>query len=154
VRKHAHKPTYSSWTNMKNRCLNPNHAAYPLYAGRGIRICERWLHSFDNFLADMGERPPGKTLDRVNNDGHYEQGNCRWATWVEQIRNRTHFKPRIDFTGRTFGRLTVISRSRVEHGKVYWQCVCSCGAERVVCYSNLAYGHTSSCGCARTRKAA
>jgi hypothetical protein len=83
-------PTYSSWVNMKSRCLNPNHRAFPRYGGRGITICARWLgkNGFANFLADMGRRPPGKTLDRwPNNDGNYEPGNCRWATASQQIRN-------------------------------------------------------------------
>lgn len=80
--------TYRSWESMKRRCLNPNERAFPNYGGRGITVCERWLASFENFFADMGECPPGLTLDRRNNDGNYEPGNCRWATYSEQARNR------------------------------------------------------------------
>jgi hypothetical protein len=79
--------TYRSWASMKTRCLNPNNRGFKYYGGRGITICERWM-LFVNFLADMGERPPGKTLDRIDVDGNYEPGNCRWATPLEQIRNR------------------------------------------------------------------
>ncbi len=75
---------------MKDRCLNPNDKNYKNYGGRGITVCERWM-DFTNFLADMGEKPEGLTLDRINNDGNYEPGNCRWATWKEQRRNQRKF---------------------------------------------------------------
>jgi hypothetical protein len=79
---------YASWLAMRERCLSQRHVAYARYGGRGIRICEAWS-SFDAFFRDMGERPPGKTLDRYpNKDGDYEPGNCRWATPREQQENR------------------------------------------------------------------
>ena len=93
ARKHGHvgpdvpSPTYHSWQAMRQRCTNPNTVAWKYYGARGIRVCERW-QTFVNFLADMGERPAGKTLDRIDCDGNYEPGNCRWATQAEQIRNR------------------------------------------------------------------
>ncbi len=84
---HNATPTYTTWALMKNRCLNPRAPNFGRYGGRGITICNRW-HSFDNFLFDMGTRPIGKTLDRINNSQGYFKGNCRWVTPSEQQRNR------------------------------------------------------------------
>lgn len=80
-------PTYSTWLAVKARCLDPNSIGYAHYGGRGITICDRWSASYEAFLADMGERPTGMTLDRIDNSRHYEPGNCRWATQSEQMRN-------------------------------------------------------------------
>jgi hypothetical protein len=81
--------TYRSWTAMQTRCHNPNSKYYAQYGGRGIKVCDRWRSSFEDFLADMGERPEGMTLDRFPNvDGDYEPGNCRWATTEQQANNR------------------------------------------------------------------
>jgi CENP-B N-terminal DNA-binding domain len=84
--------TYQTWSNMIQRCTNSKHNKYRFYGGRGIKVCRRWL-KFENFLADMGPRPAGKTIDRYpDNDGDYRPDNCRWATWDEQVRNK-----RIDY---------------------------------------------------------
>lgn len=73
---------------MKDRCYNPNNAKWANYGGRGIIVCARWLEAFENFLADMGECPSDKTIDRLNNDGNYEPGNCAYRTQTEQQRNK------------------------------------------------------------------
>lgn len=79
--------TYRSWYGMRTRCSNPNQIRFKYYGGRGVSVCKRWKQ-FENFLADMGERPPGMTLDRIKNHLHYTPDNCRWATPKEQRANR------------------------------------------------------------------
>jgi hypothetical protein len=99
-------PTYVSWCAMKDRCTRPKNKSWKDYGGRGIRVCERWLNSFENFLADVGPRPEGKTkdgkalysIDRFpNNDGDYEPGNVRWATRDQQKANQRKRSSRNSF---------------------------------------------------------
>ena len=81
-------PTYRSWQAMLTRCTNPKGIHFHHYGGRGITVCKRWRESFIAFLKDMGERPSGMTLDRINNDGNYTPANCQWATASQQQTNK------------------------------------------------------------------
>lgn len=100
ITKHGHAPTegkaqsktYATWRGMKSRCLDSGHPKFADYGGRGIKICDSWLH-FENFLADMGEKPKGLEIDRIDNSGNYCKENCRWTTKSLNNRNRrnNHF---------------------------------------------------------------
>lgn len=91
---------YACWLNLKNRCLNKSYSRYAEWGGRGINVCPRWIDSFESFLADMGEPPPGTSIDRIDNDGDYCKENCQWATRKQQSNNRRHCVM-LTFNGRT-----------------------------------------------------
>ena len=83
-----HRRAYQAWYHARRRCSDEFHKQWTYYGGRGIAMCQLWLDSFEVFLADMGDPPPGMSLDRIDNDGNYEPGNCRWADASTQQRNR------------------------------------------------------------------
>lgn len=114
-------PEYTIWSAMKQRCLNPNVKKYDLYGGRGITVCERWEASFEAFYADMGPRPDGHSIERIDGDGNYEPGNCHWAPIKAQNRNtaRNHF---LTYAGETLTIAEWAERTgisyRTLHGRV------------------------------------
>jgi hypothetical protein len=111
---------YHAWAAMIARCENPNHYAWKDYGGRGIRVCGRWRNSFELFYADMGDPPPGLSIDRFpDKNGNYEPSNCRWATWIEQHNNRRNNKL-IDYKGEqitapALARRLGVSRDLIEY---------------------------------------
>lgn len=116
--------TYKSWQAMKTRCTNRNDGHWPSYGGRGIKVCKRWLNDFNAFVSDMGERPKGATLGRIDNDGDYEPGNCRWESMKDQS-NNTRGNHWIEYKGKQMtveqlaanvGMNTHTLRSRLKHG--------------------------------------
>lgn len=95
--------TFHIWQGMKNRCSNPSYCKYHLYGGKGVKVCDRWLESFQNFYDDMGEAPAGMSIDRIDGSGNYEPENCRWATSQQQAEN-TSRAVLITFNGKTQNR--------------------------------------------------
>lgn len=117
--------TFFCWYNMRNRCSNKKNSSYINYGGRGIKVCKRW-YKFANFLEDMGEKPNGLSLDRIDNNGNYCKENCRWATMVEQ-NNNTRVCKHIDWKkaqemrddGETFREIAEmfnVSKQRIQQG--------------------------------------
>lgn len=140
------QPGYRSWTSMLERCRNKNRHNSHRYTGRDITVCDRWL-SFENFLQDMGPRPTGTSLDRINNELGYGPDNCKWATSSEQARNRSRAVKYIDRTGLKYNALTFLKFTRSTSDSAYWLASCECGNEIEVSARNVIRGYRKSCGC-------
>jgi len=111
-------PTYVSYLNMVNRCTDPANKKFPDYGGRGIAVCSSWLKSFDNFLADMGERPTNSTLERIETNGDYEPGNCRWASWKDQQNNKRSNRL-LEHAGETMTLQQWADRTGISRGVIF-----------------------------------
>lgn len=136
-------PTYKIWGGMLSRCYNRKVRIYKYYGGRGITVCERWK-DFRNFYEDMGERPNGMQVDRIDNDKGYSPDNCRWATAKEN--NPSNKGTLIDsMPGRMFGKWTVMERVKHKPNHRYYLCRCECGFERIICGGELRRERTTRC---------
>jgi hypothetical protein len=113
----SHTSIHNIWMCMLARCENPKAEFYADYGGRGIKVCERW-HLFENFYADVGEPPPGLTLERRDNNGDYEPGNCTWATRQQQANNRRSNKP-IEFAGKVMNQIQWERELGLREGQIY-----------------------------------
>lgn len=154
-------PGYRSWTSMLSRCRNRNRHNANRYAARNITVCDRWL-SFENFLEDMGERPDGLTLDRIDNDKGYSPENCRWADALTQTRNRNPYsrtgcvlgasKGRKDRSGEKYSALLLVRFSHSDGKRSYWTALCDCGSSTIVDVRDVVRGHKKSCGCSQFKR--
>lgn len=137
--------TYKTYRGMISRCTNPKRPNYHLYGGRGIQVCARWLHSFENFIEDMGEKPTGYQIDRIDSDGNYEPGNCRWVTPKDNSNNRRK-KPDI-VLGNKFNNWKAIELllNRDPCGSLLYLCECICGNTSIVKKKSLIRGESKQC---------
>ena len=141
---------YQLWNGLFTRCYNPNVKIFKYYGGRGISVCERW-DNFKNFLDDMGDRPEGMQLDRIDNNGNYEPNNCRWVTPKE---NNAHIKgdiPDQDMLGKRFGKWLVISSVKHKSGHRYYLCKCDCGIEKIISGGELRRKRTPTTQCIKCK---
>lgn len=119
----AGTPEYVCWATMKRRCYDPKHIGYKNYGAKGIRVCARWLTSFENFFEDMGKKPtPKHSIDRIDSNGDYEPSNCRWVDWMTQSTNkeRTH---KIMYKGALHTITEIAALSGLKRGTVMYRFV-------------------------------
>lgn len=146
-----HHPNYGSYWAMRRRCYDKKHHRYPAYGARGIRVCDRWMDSFWDFVDDMGPKPdPDYQLDRIDNDGDYEPGNVRWASRSQQQRN---LRCNTNQKGSRYGMLLVTSEVEFDpegdrvHGRVDVRCDCGAVERRRLANlkNSVAVGRTPRC---------
>lgn len=134
---------YKIWVGMITRCYNPKVKIYKYYGGRGIQVSESW-QNFENFYRDMGERPSGLQIDRIDNDKGYTKENCRWVTAKENnAANKGDLKD--SMPGKKFGKWLVISKVNHKAGHWYYLCRCECGTEGIKAGGELRRGRTTQC---------
>jgi len=138
---------YRVWTGMRQRCSNPKSKCYRWYGGRGIKVCERWADSFQNFYQDMGARPTDKhEIDRINTNGNYEPSNCRWITHKENLDNMRNPIYIDEMPGKRFGKYLVIEHvPDYKKGDRFYKCICDCGAVAIKKSSELRHGRAKQC---------
>lgn len=124
-------PIFRSWESMKSRCLNPNDPSYDRYGGRGIKVCKSWTSSFESFYADMGSRPKGKSLDRVDNSRNYTPKNCKWSTPKEQAANRrsTRF---LTYKGKSHALAVLAEKFGISNARLIWRLDAGWSAEKAL----------------------
>lgn len=158
-------PIYKLWQSMLHRCRNPNSPAFKWYGGRGISVCERW-YSFISFYEDMGDRPPGMELDRIDNGGSYSKENCRWVSHSENCKNRRRYPEKRPFfprkhnestlsseIGKSYGRWVVVETLQRQYQHIKVLCRCECGKEQEVALCTLKNGDSTQCLTCGTRQA-
>ena len=131
---------------MWDRCRNPHRHNAHRYAEKGITVCERWK-SFENFLTDMGPRPEGLSLDRIDNEKGYSPDNCQWADASQQSKNRKQHLSHKKRAGQKYNNLTFLHFTRSTKDTAYWMARCDCGNELEVSARNVIRNYRKSCGC-------
>lgn len=133
VRLHGMSKTraHRTWRLMLTRCFNSHERSWKLYGGRGIKVCDRWKQSFLNFYGDMGDPPPGMSIDRINNDGNYEPENCRWATAKEQARNKSSSRL-LSYGGKTQSMAAWAEERGIRLGTLHARLVRGWSVERAI----------------------